>query len=706
MDFQIRVALVGYVSVGKSTVINALLGDKYSEVNMRRTTAGVNYFRVSQKASTTAVELAPVTSTAESSSTTTTTTTSSSKSAEETHAEISKDNETLRSAVIPGSNNIIDVDMDVDLEEEEESSAGAAATGGGGDVVEKFFDIKVDEAICDMRNDTKLVLIDIPGINEADSSKKYKDYVSSKWDSFDCVVVVMDAMAGVNTLEQVELLKFVQHNNTNLKRIPTIVLGNKVDEPNDVDTLTLVGETREKTIEIFGQGCTEKSLKSLLDAANNGDFYRAGGAGAGKSSEQTSTKKSKKKKNKSNDADDDHGAVFIPVSAKNAFIYRKAVHLSVDTFEGKNGSSDQDLFDKIGKDEVGRRWNKMSSEEKVEVISSIINDPDEYKERLAGTNFHNFLAVVKYFIGGNDTQQTLLSNQIEIALKSLTADDKNDDNVSGGGGGGGIISENIHNVYKKCTAAGRSTDDLPDKFWDLYDQCEEASFLILEEVVDPSVLQRPFIELEKFYELCGILDWKDEQTTARQRMKEFLSKQFDLVIRNEKAWTFETFYDIARRGGTSGEGIEERSGKKKRRRASHNGRIDLSGWKASPKVVTWETLSPMDFEAIFSSVLLPSCEYEFYSKFGKQKVMFEELLFQYRLNYDAKSIDHDLRGDLSSVINDYIETVLLFGDNEEEDDAKGAIVKVAMPEDLSDPSHWGYIAFKYIAFCHSHNSKD
>jgi hypothetical protein len=74
----------------------------------------------------------------------------------------------------------------------------------------------------------------------------------------------MDAMAGVNTLEQVELLKFVQYNNTNLKRIPTIVLGNKVDEPADVDTLTLVGETREKTIETFGQGCTEESLQSLL----------------------------------------------------------------------------------------------------------------------------------------------------------------------------------------------------------------------------------------------------------------------------------------------------------------------------------------------------------------------------------------------------------------------------------------------------------
>jgi hypothetical protein len=180
---------------------------------------------------------------------------------------------------------------------------------------------------------------------------------------------------------------------------------------------------------------------------------------------------------------------------------------------------------------------------------------------------------VKYFIVGNNTQQTLLSNQIEIALKSLTAEDKNGNN----GGGGGIISEKIHNVHKKCTAAGRSTDDLPDKFWNLYNQCEEVSFLSLEEVVDPSILQRPFIELEKFYELCGILDWKDEQATAQQRMKEFLSKQVDLVIRNQKAWTFETFYDIARRGGSSGEGIEERSGKKKRRRVSHNGQINLSG---------------------------------------------------------------------------------------------------------------------------------
>jgi GTPase SAR1 family protein len=47
--FEIKVALLGYVSVGKTTVLNALLKDKFSEVSMRRTAAGVNFFRVSSQ---------------------------------------------------------------------------------------------------------------------------------------------------------------------------------------------------------------------------------------------------------------------------------------------------------------------------------------------------------------------------------------------------------------------------------------------------------------------------------------------------------------------------------------------------------------------------------------------------------------------------------------------------------------------------------
>jgi GTPase SAR1 family protein len=37
------------VSAGKTTLLNALLRDKYGEVSMKRTTAGINLFRLHRK---------------------------------------------------------------------------------------------------------------------------------------------------------------------------------------------------------------------------------------------------------------------------------------------------------------------------------------------------------------------------------------------------------------------------------------------------------------------------------------------------------------------------------------------------------------------------------------------------------------------------------------------------------------------------------
>lgn len=52
---MIRIALVDHVSVGKTTLLNALLQDKVTEVSsLRRTTAAVNYFCLSQGATTSA----------------------------------------------------------------------------------------------------------------------------------------------------------------------------------------------------------------------------------------------------------------------------------------------------------------------------------------------------------------------------------------------------------------------------------------------------------------------------------------------------------------------------------------------------------------------------------------------------------------------------------------------------------------------------
>ena len=59
-------------------------------------------------------------------------------------------------------------------------------------VEEKFFDIDLDEPLLkDMREDIRLVIADIPGVNEAGANNVYLDYVRTTWSSFDAIIVVM-----------------------------------------------------------------------------------------------------------------------------------------------------------------------------------------------------------------------------------------------------------------------------------------------------------------------------------------------------------------------------------------------------------------------------------------------------------------------------------------------------------------------------------
>ena len=173
--FEIKVAVVGHVSVGKTTVLNALFREKYSEVSMRRTTAGVNYFTLSQRVKHKVGAVVEE---------------ESGSSGSEEPMEWSVTDREMRTA-------------DSTLKEIAEDNAVFRESD---EIHEKFFDIELSEVFCNMRNDTRLVLVDIPGTNEANTGAKYKEYVEQKWNTFDCVVLVMDGRTGINTEEQVELL--------------------------------------------------------------------------------------------------------------------------------------------------------------------------------------------------------------------------------------------------------------------------------------------------------------------------------------------------------------------------------------------------------------------------------------------------------------------------------------------------------------------
>jgi len=350
--FDIRVALVGYVSVGKSTVLNALLGGKFSQVALKRTTAGVNFFRITQPVEeggddSTKPSPEQQLSMEQKLSTINDDDDIQFQEADVVHQEISKDNKELRSSDV---------------------------------VSEKTFNIQIKYPICKMRKDTQLVLVDIPGINEAESSKKYKDYVKSNWNTFDCVVVVMDAIQGVNTQEQVDLIKFVQNNNRTLKDIPTIVLGNKMDDLHDEDTIQLIEETLSKTIEIFGSvDCRFMANKTEdnTDETNATDANQSGAKTA-----------------------------FIPLSAKNAFTYMKAGGMDHDQLKDPKY---QDFVNKIGFDEYGRRkWSKMDKNGKIAAVLEFLKRLSELDERLAETNFDSFIAALSDYVGGDAKQQDIL----------------------------------------------------------------------------------------------------------------------------------------------------------------------------------------------------------------------------------------------------------------------------------------------------------
>jgi GTPase Era involved in 16S rRNA processing len=248
--------VLGNVSAGKSTVLNALLREKYSEVSMKRTTAGINYFRIFPKTQAgTSADSSGWTSVAD-----------NPRTADSTLKEITEDNAALRTR---------------------------------SSVQEKTFNIEVDKELVKMRKDTKLVLVDVPGINEAASSKKYKDYVASTWDSLDCVICVMDGRQGVNTEEALDLLKFVKTNLKEKKNLPVVILCNKVDDPDDDETAELVSEARAEVEKLFGVSDRKKALRTLLNSELSPSLV----------------------------------PVFLPISAVNAFIHQSGSHMTLQQFQ-------------------------------------------------------------------------------------------------------------------------------------------------------------------------------------------------------------------------------------------------------------------------------------------------------------------------------------------------------------------------------------
>ena len=408
---------------------------------------------------------------------------------------------------------------------------------------------------------------------------------------------------GSKQQEQVELLNFVKQNNQTLKEIPTIILGNKVDEPDDPEKMALVLETSEKVQEIFGPSCSEDSLSRLLK---------------GKQQSQA-------------DKQNLVGPYFIPISAFYAFMYRQVSHMTPETFQ----SFDQNIIDRIGREEVGRGWKKLSNFERLRVIQRAVGDQSSLIERLESTNFGNFMKTLGFLVGNDKAQRMLLSKQIDVALGKLESDEKPD------------ITESIHQIYKKCNAID-SRKDLSSVFWRAYNACKDRAYSDMEKNVTPEPLAIPFKELCKYYELTRALAWIGEDKLIRNEMKALVQHQLSFLLQQYLNWSFSGFRDAVK-----GEGLRKFCGSEGkvcsrypdsssfcRGSYSYHGTTFYCGMQSENifawekrNEITWLTLSPHDWVALLSSALLPSSEFEIYGTFGLEKTQLEEIVAELRHRY-------------------------------------------------------------------------
>lgn len=597
------------ISAGKSTLINALLEDEVSKVALEQPTAGVNFFYIARDNGgfTNAV-----------------------------CEEISKDNRKLRSSDV---------------------------------VKEKTFDIRINHRIVHrMPKDTQLVLVDIPGINETKSRKKYKDYVESNWKDFDCVVVVIDVTQFVPT----ELLKFVEQNNRTLKNVPVIVVANKIDDPYEYDAKEVAEAIYSKTTEIFGNA---KRVRMPSDRDHT----------------------------KGQDKPSKWRTEFVALSAKNAFTYRTAKAVCND-----GRVSDEkytDLVNKIGYDEYGLKWFEMKTNaDKISAVSRIFRDESGLKKRMELTNFDNFCRTFMQFLN-KSTQDIAFEKEVgDIRFESLGEEE---------------ISEWISTWVDRLHSIGRLKDTivLRKKFWEFFTKCEDESFeKHLERHVDPTAIGRPFVQLENYHKLlseCWTSEFKGESVRVVDAMKGLLRRQLNFVLKKLEAWSFESYCENT--GGEkttiSDDSLWDcgRCNKKYCGRPGRDHRFDhlaystcggkfCFGWKEgwiTPKATKWSNLSPNDWILILESFSLVWNSSHFVEDFGRYKLKFEAALTHLRY---AVATFYGMNFDIGTASNTSDCLCLYAYKDQIKQNTASFASALNNPDSLVDPSHWGFLAWKYINF--------
>ena len=216
---QINIAILGAISAGKSTLLNTLFANTYSDCKIKRTTMMPQIYLETEKMNTRAA-----------------------KKIRETNSTINKELiELSESGKQVTKEDIIEIQH----------------------LVPKIYDF------LDLEKNIYLTIYDIPGLNDGRTKDLYFEYINTNFNKFDIIIFVVDITSALNTSDEVDILENIITNckNNNEKydiHNKLIILANKCDEMSISDDGTLILE--EEHEEMMSQ------LNKLVDEKIKGIF--------------------------------------------------------------------------------------------------------------------------------------------------------------------------------------------------------------------------------------------------------------------------------------------------------------------------------------------------------------------------------------------------------------------------------------------------
>ena len=200
-------------------------------------------------------------------------------------------------------------------------------------------------------------IYDIPGLNDARTKTEYYKYLEDNFHKFNIIVLFVDIMSGLNTSDEMDILKFIITQTCWHKErgrdIYTLVVVNKSDDMilQEDNTLTLSGELGEM-FEQVKQTITSEFGRNKIDG---------------------------------------HIVGITPFCAKDAFLYRMVKKCPDYVL------SDEERI-KIGLNEMGKKFSKYTVKTQIEKVKEILQDKEFIDTMINLSGFNQLQDKLKTFM--------------------------------------------------------------------------------------------------------------------------------------------------------------------------------------------------------------------------------------------------------------------------------------------------------------------